>query len=108
MCEEGNKFKAEDGAFGLFYQFLLGDIGSGNKESQDAYDAVLYVVSHPQDFYYCVPEILRAALEERFHLSYKQIHDLNKWHCQNGAQEKQRDDSGSQFSYGCGLDSDSE
>jgi len=76
---KGNKRKARDAAFMLLYLILFGEFKSEVKDSQKAYNAVLFVVSHRAIFKYRTRSIIRAAYEERFQPSRNQTASLNKW-----------------------------
>lgn len=76
---KGNKVLARDTAFLFVYQILKGNFEDEYKDSMKVYNAVKYIVSHRAVFKYNVRMIVRAAYEERFHASAKQIAELNRW-----------------------------
>ncbi|KAJ5498518.1 hypothetical protein N7453_007569 [Penicillium expansum] len=71
--ERNVKSPARDSAFRLLYLFLLGDFESDVKDSNMAYNATMFVVSHPRTFEYRIRKIVRTAYEERFDVSFNQI-----------------------------------
>ncbi|KAH6873603.1 hypothetical protein B0T10DRAFT_416376 [Thelonectria olida] len=72
---EGQKSLARDSAFRLLYMFLKSD----TRDSNAAYNAALFVVSHGRIFKYKTRKMVREAFEERFRLSEKQRKGLDKW-----------------------------
>ncbi|KAF4534676.1 Pantothenate transporter [Lasiodiplodia theobromae] len=76
---KGDKKKARDAAFKLLYLILRADFESDVKDSQLVYNAVLFVVSHRGIFKYRIRKMVRAAYEERFIISTKQMASLNQW-----------------------------
>ncbi|KAJ5170742.1 uncharacterized protein N7500_003525 [Penicillium coprophilum] len=70
---------ARDSAFRLLYLFLLGDFESDVKDSNRAYNAALFVVSHCGIFEHRTRKMIREAYEERFDVSAKQLRELDKW-----------------------------
>jgi hypothetical protein len=76
---KGNKAKARDAAFKVLYLMLLGDFENENKDSVKAFNAVLFVVSHPGTFKWRTRTVVRAAYEERFVVSAKQMVRLDQW-----------------------------
>ncbi|KAH7021762.1 hypothetical protein B0J12DRAFT_687264 [Macrophomina phaseolina] len=76
---KGDKKKARNAAFKLLYLILCAEFESDEKDSQIVYNAVLFVVSHRGIFKYRIRKMVRAAYEERFHISTKQMASLNKW-----------------------------
>lgn len=77
--ERNVKSPARDSAFRLLYLFLLGDFESDVKDSNMAYNATMFVVSHPRTFEYRIRKIVRTAYEERFDVSFNQICQLDRW-----------------------------
>jgi hypothetical protein len=75
----GNKTKARDTAFKLLYLILLGEFKNEEKDSNKIFNAVLFVVSHPNTFKSKTREVVRAAYNDRFIATTKQIAELNKW-----------------------------
>lgn len=75
----GLRSLARDSAFRLLYQFLLGKFESEIKDSNMAYNATLFVVSHRRIFKYKTRKMVRDGFEERFQVSGKQLQGLNKW-----------------------------
>jgi len=76
---KGDKSKARDAAFALLYLLLVGDFKSEVHDSQMMYQAVLFIVSHRAIFKYRTRKIVRAAYEDRFQPSAKQLASLNRW-----------------------------
>lgn len=79
VAVKGNKSKARDAAFRLVYQNLLGEFENEDKDSLKAYNAVMYVVSHPGTFRWRTRTVVRAAYEDRFVVSTKQSARLDQW-----------------------------
>lgn len=77
--ERNGKSPARDSAFRLLYLFLLGDFESDLRDSNLAYQATLFVVSHREIFEYRIRQMVREAYEERFDASVNQLHQLDKW-----------------------------
>ena len=75
----GIKSLARDSAFRLLYQLLLSDFQSDVKDSNMAYQATLFVVSHRGIFKYRTRKMVREAFEERICVSAKQLQALGKW-----------------------------
>ncbi|KAH6985542.1 geranylgeranyl pyrophosphate synthetase [Ilyonectria destructans] len=73
---EGQKSLARDSAFRLLYIFLQ---ASDIEDSNMAYNATLFVVSHRRMFMYRTRKIVREAFVERYHVSEKQQNSLDKW-----------------------------
>ncbi|PON20255.1 hypothetical protein TGAM01_v210897, partial [Trichoderma gamsii] len=94
-AEEGREIAsrslARDSAFRLLYLFLLGDFKSEVKDSNAAYNATLFVVSHPSIFKPRARKMVREAFEERFNISDKQLKGLNKWSIDNPVSEEEED-----------------
>ncbi|KAI8961914.1 hypothetical protein F5Y11DRAFT_366246 [Daldinia sp. FL1419] len=76
---EGNKSLARDAAFRLVYMFLLGEFESEVRDRDMAYNATLFVVSHPRVFKHRTRKVVLEAFEERFLVSDKMRKGLNKW-----------------------------
>lgn len=76
---KGNKTAARDSAFRLLYVILWEDLEDDIKTSQKFYDVVLFVVSHRGIFKYRARKTIRAAYEERFSVSNKQMANLDRW-----------------------------
>ncbi|OTB09266.1 hypothetical protein M426DRAFT_18641 [Hypoxylon sp. CI-4A] len=76
---KGNKNLARDSAFKLLYMFLLGEFQSDARDSNAAYNATLFVVSHRGIFKHKTRKMVREAFEERFVVSEKQKNNLNMW-----------------------------
>ena len=77
--ERDVKGPARDSAFRLLYLFLLGDSESDVRDSNMAYHATLFVVSHPGIFEYRTRKMVREAYEERFDVSVNQLHQLGRY-----------------------------
>ncbi|EOO01310.1 putative geranylgeranyl pyrophosphate synthetase protein [Phaeoacremonium minimum UCRPA7] len=75
----GLKSLARDSAFGLVFIFILGEPQSELQDKNKAYNATMFVVSHPRMFRDRTRKIVREAFEERFGVSYKQRQALDKW-----------------------------
>ncbi|KAF2176240.1 hypothetical protein K469DRAFT_760889 [Zopfia rhizophila CBS 207.26] len=69
---KGLKNVARDAAFRLLYLFVIGEFKSDVRDSNMAYQAVSFVVSHRGIFKYRTRKMVREAFEERFELSEKQ------------------------------------
>jgi hypothetical protein len=76
---KATKRAARDAAFLFVYQMLKGTFEDQYKDSMKVFNAVKYIVSHCAVFKYTTRVIIRAAYEERFHISEKQAAELNKW-----------------------------
>lgn len=76
---KGVRSMARDAAFRLLYLFVLGEFESDVRDSNMAYNAVLFVVSHRGIFKYRARKMVREAFEERFVVSDKQRKGLDKW-----------------------------
>ncbi|KAI4906164.1 hypothetical protein J4E90_010837 [Alternaria incomplexa] len=76
---KGVKSKARDAAFSLLYLILLGEFEDDKTNGDKAYNAVLFVLSHPATFKSRTRAVVRAAYEERFVVSRKQIKRLDQW-----------------------------
>jgi hypothetical protein len=66
---KGLKSLARDSAFQLLYLFILGEFGPEAGESNIAYNAALFVVSHCGIFKHRTRKMVREAFEERFPVS---------------------------------------
>ena len=75
----GNKSLARDTAFQLLYLILYGQLEDEKKDSMKLFNAVVFVVSHPGTFKYRTKRVIRAAYEDRFSPTIKQVVGLNKW-----------------------------
>ncbi|KAG8670772.1 hypothetical protein FPOAC2_04073 [Fusarium poae] len=71
----GFKHIARDSAFRLLYMLLQSDVVDTNM----AYNAVLFVVSHYRIFKHRTRKMVREALEENCQMSVKQRAGLDKW-----------------------------
>lgn len=71
----GCKSLARDSAFRLVYIFLH----SAVRDSNSAYNATLFVISHYRIFRYRTRKVVLEAFMERFQASEKQQKSLNKW-----------------------------
>jgi hypothetical protein len=76
---KGNKSKARDAAFKLLYLVLIGEFRDENKDCVKVYNAVLFVVSHSATFKWKTRTVVRAAYEERFVVTVKQMARLDEW-----------------------------
>lgn len=76
---KGNKAIARNASFLFVYQMLKGDFADEHRDSAKVFNAVKYVVSHRAVFKYAARMIVRAAYEERFQSSGKQIAELDNW-----------------------------
>ncbi|KAI4640580.1 uncharacterized protein J4E78_010603 [Alternaria triticimaculans] len=76
---KGVKSRARDAAFRLLYLILLGEFEDDKMNGDKAYNAVLFVLSHPATFKSRTRTVVRAAYEERFVASRKQIKRLDQW-----------------------------
>ncbi|XXG96086.1 hypothetical protein Hte_002364 [Hypoxylon texense] len=73
----GQKSLARNSAFRLLYGFLTGEFDS--RDNNPAYNATLFVVSHPGIFRSRTRTMVRMAFEDRFPVSEKQRKNLDKW-----------------------------
>ncbi|KUL84886.1 hypothetical protein ZTR_08248 [Talaromyces verruculosus] len=76
---KGDKSTARDAAFQLLFLILLCDFKNPAKDSNQVFNAVLFVVSHSGTFKWRIRTVVRAAYEERFVLSSKQKVTLDRW-----------------------------
>ena len=76
---KGLRGVARDAAFRLVYLFIFGEFESDVRDSNMAYNAVLFVVSHRGIFKYRTRKMVREAFEDRFEISEKQRKGLDKW-----------------------------
>jgi hypothetical protein len=76
---KGNKSKARDAAYKLLNLLLVGTFENENKDAAKIFNAVLFVLSHSATFKLRTRAVVRAAYEERFVLTPKQISGLDKW-----------------------------
>lgn len=76
---KGNKTTARDSSFRLLYLLLKAELEDETKLRQTMYQAVLFIVSHRAIFKYHARKTIRAAYEEKFHISEKQRANLDKW-----------------------------
>lgn len=76
---KGNKAAARDAAFLFVYQMLRGDFADEQTDSTKVFNAVKYVVSHRTVFKYAARTIVRAAYEERFQSTGRQVAELDNW-----------------------------
>ena len=75
----GSKRKARDAAFALVYLFLMGDLESTPQDSNAAYNAVQYIVSHYRKFKPKTRKMVREAYEAKVVMTLKQRQGLDKW-----------------------------
>jgi hypothetical protein len=73
---KATKRAARDAAFLFVYQMLKGTFEDQYKDSMKVFNAVKYIVSHCAVFKYTTRVIIRAAYEERYHISEKQVAEL--------------------------------
>jgi hypothetical protein len=79
LAIKGNKSKARDAAFKLLYLILIGEFRDENKDSMKVFNAVLFIVSHSATFKWKTRTVIRAAYEERFVVTLKQMARLDGW-----------------------------
>jgi hypothetical protein len=90
---KGLKSLARDSAFMLLYGFLLGEFGSEGRDQNMAYNATVFVVSHPGIFKYRTRRMVREAFDEKFQMSEKQRKVLNNWSTKySSSRESQEED----------------
>ncbi|KAL7629171.1 hypothetical protein AAE478_000690 [Parahypoxylon ruwenzoriense] len=89
----GDRKPARDSAFRLLYLFLLGDFESDVRDSNAAYQATLFVVSHRGIFKQRTRKMVREAYEERFRISEKQLKGLNRWTIEHPSPESLEHDA---------------
>lgn len=82
---------ARDAAFKLVYLFALGEFESDVEDSNTAFNATMFVVSHPDIFKFAARKVVRAAFEDRFVVTDKQKKRLDKWPIKEPAGEEWRD-----------------
>lgn len=58
---------------------LIGEFRDENEDCAKVYNAVLFVVSHSGTFKWTTRTVVRAAYEERFVVTVKQIARLDEW-----------------------------
>ncbi|KAF6828515.1 geranylgeranyl pyrophosphate synthetase [Colletotrichum plurivorum] len=75
----GPKTIARDSAFRLVYLFLMGEFESDVRESKTAFQATLFVISHPSIFMCKTRKMVRKAFENRFDVRAKQAKELKNW-----------------------------
>ncbi len=76
---KGDKATARDSVFRLSYVILREELEDDIATSQKFYNAVLFVISHRAIFKYRARQTIRAAYEERFSMSKKQMVNLDRW-----------------------------
>jgi hypothetical protein len=89
---KGNKSKARDAAYKLLNLLLVGTFENENKDAAKDFDAVLFVLSHPGTFKWRTRAVMRAAYEERFVVTVKQILRLDQWPVGEEQEEDIEDD----------------
>jgi hypothetical protein len=88
---KGNKSKARNAAFKLLYLILLGDFEDETRDSVKVFNVVLFLVSHSGTFKWRTRKVVRAAYEERFVVSTKQIARLDEWEKKDAAKLAKED-----------------
>ena len=76
---KGDKRLARDSCFRLLYLMMKADLEDDTKIAQKIYQAVVFVVSHRAIFKYRARKLIRAAYEERFTVTPKQLAELDRW-----------------------------
>lgn len=77
---KGDKTSARNAAFQFLYTIMHSErFEDENKDSMKIFNAVKYIVSHRAVFKYKARKIVRAAYEERFCATTKQVAELDKW-----------------------------
>jgi hypothetical protein len=76
---KGDKSKARDAAFRMLYLISVGEFRDENKDSTKVFNAVLFIVSHSATFKWKTRTVIRAAYQDRFVLTLKQIARLDEW-----------------------------
>ncbi|WDK13171.1 geranylgeranyl pyrophosphate synthetase [Colletotrichum graminicola] len=79
----GSKNVARDSAFRLLYIFLQ----EKTEDSNAAYNATLFVVSHYRIFWYKTRKMVRQAFDSTYTPSFKQKRELDKWPAEENLQE---------------------
>jgi hypothetical protein len=79
LAVQGNKSKARDAAFRLLYLILIADLRDENKDCMKVFNAVLFIVSHSAAFKWKTRTVIRAAYQEGFVATLKQIARLDEW-----------------------------
>lgn len=77
--ERVSKTLARDSAFRLLYMFILTEFQSDITDSNFAYNAAIFVISHPGIFKHSARAMVREAYEERFVVSANQHRQLERW-----------------------------
>ncbi|MCJ1253539.1 hypothetical protein MMC24_001351 [Lignoscripta atroalba] len=77
---KSSKSPARDSAFKLLYLILTAEFNESDisKEKQKMYNVIFFIMSHSVIFKYRTHKILRAAYEERFQPSEKQVAKMNQ------------------------------
>ncbi len=91
---KGSKASARNAAFTMLYLFLDSESASLARDSNIAYDAVLYVVSHRRKFKYRTRKMVREAFETSFPVTHKQRMGLDKWRITSPQQDGGQDTEG--------------
>jgi hypothetical protein len=76
---KGSKNLARDSAFRLLYLILVDGSALEARDRNLVYNATEFVVSHSRIFKCKTRRMVRAAFEDRFHISDKQRKILDKW-----------------------------
>ncbi|KAI0460044.1 hypothetical protein F5B21DRAFT_127983 [Xylaria acuta] len=93
-----DKTVARDAAFRLLYMFLSDGIVSETRDKVMAYNAALFVVTHPRTFRYRARKMVRWAFEERFGLTDKQRTNMDKWPLKNPSGSSEEDETTEAYS----------
>lgn len=79
----GAKSASRDSAFRLLYALLQ----EGAEDRNRAYNATLFVISHPRIFSAKTRTMIRKAFDGEFSFSFNQRRELDKWPVRQGLQE---------------------
>jgi hypothetical protein len=63
----------------MLYLISVGEFRDENKDSTKVFNAVLFIVSHSATFKWKTRTVIRAAYQDRFVLTLKQIARLDEW-----------------------------
>jgi hypothetical protein len=77
--DKDDKAKARDAAFKMLYLISVGEFRDEDKDSTKMFNVVLFIVSHYTTFKWKTRTVIRAAYQDRFVLTSKQIARLDEW-----------------------------
>ena len=103
---EGLKSLARDSAFRLLYVLVMRELESAAGDRNMAYNATLFVVSHPRIFKSRTRRMVREAFDEAVHVLDKQRNALNKWSVKDSASGESQENDATTEEEDFGYDSD--